>query len=52
MKSVIVLAMHGSPPRDFPRADLAEFMSLHGRLEASPVSRSPALGQLLFRDIY
>ena len=43
MKSVIVLAMHGSPPRDFPRAELAEFMSLHGRMEASPVSHGPAL---------
>ena len=43
MKSVIVLAMHGSPPRDFPRADLAEFMALHARLEASAVSHSPAL---------
>jgi sirohydrochlorin cobaltochelatase len=43
MKSVIVLAMHGSPSRDFPRAELAEFMSLHARLEASPVSHSPAL---------
>jgi sirohydrochlorin cobaltochelatase len=43
MKSVVVLAMHGAPPRDFPRPELAEFMSLHGRLEASPVSHSPAL---------
>lgn len=43
MKSVIVLAMHGAPPRDFPRAELAEFMSLHGRLEAAAVSHSPAL---------
>ena len=43
MKSVIVLAMHGSPPRDFPRPELVEFMSLHARLEASAVSHSPAL---------
>ena len=43
MKDVIVLAMHGAPPRDFPRAELVEFMSLHGRMEASPVSHSPAL---------
>ena len=42
MKSVIVLAMHGAPPRDFPRAELGEFMSLHARLGAS-VSHSPAL---------
>ncbi|RJO60994.1 MAG: hypothetical protein C4542_07635 [Dehalococcoidia bacterium] len=43
MKSVIVLAMHGSPPPDFPRPELAEFMSLHARLEAAAVSHSPAL---------
>ena len=43
MKSVIVLAMHGAPPHDFPRAELAEFMSLHARLEASVVSHSPTL---------
>jgi sirohydrochlorin cobaltochelatase len=43
MKDIIVLAMHGAPPRDFPRAELGEFMSLHGRLEAAPVSHSPAL---------
>ncbi len=43
MKSVIVLAMHGTPPRDFPRADLVEFMSLHSRMEHSAVSHSPAL---------
>jgi sirohydrochlorin cobaltochelatase len=43
MSSVIVLAMHGSPPRDFPRVELGEYMSLHNMLEASPVSHSPAL---------
>ena len=52
MKSVVVLAMHGLLPSDFPCAELAEFISLHGRLEASPVLYSPALGKLLFRDIY
>jgi sirohydrochlorin cobaltochelatase len=43
MKSVIVLAMHGAPPRDFPRADMGEFMSLHSRMGHSAVSHSPAL---------
>ena len=52
MKSVFVLAMHGSPHRDSLPVDLAEFMALHGRLEASPVSRSLALGKSLFHDIY
>lgn len=33
MKTVIVLAMHGAPPRDFPRHELVELMGLHGRLE-------------------
>ncbi|RPI54420.1 MAG: hypothetical protein EHM56_06275 [Chloroflexi bacterium] len=32
METIIVLAMHGAPARDFPPADLAELMSLHGRL--------------------
>ena len=35
METIIVLAMHGAPARDFPPAELAELMSLHGRL-ASP----------------
>lgn len=35
METIIVLAMHGAPARDLPPADLAELMSLHGRL-ASP----------------
>ena len=35
METIIVLAMHGAPALDFPPADLAELMSLHGRL-ASP----------------
>ncbi len=43
MSSVIVLAMHGSPPHDFPRVELGEYMSLHGRMDASPVSHSPSL---------
>jgi len=32
MKTVIVLAMHGVPANDFPRQELAELFSLHGRL--------------------
>ena len=43
MRNAIVLAMHGAPPRDFPRAELAEFMSLHSRMEHPAVSHSPAL---------
>jgi sirohydrochlorin cobaltochelatase len=33
MKQVIVLAMHGAPPNDFPRGQVGEFFGLHGRLE-------------------
>jgi len=40
-KAVIVLAMHGSPPLDFPRGELNEFMGLHAGLE--PAS-GPAAG--------
>lgn len=32
MKTVVVLAMHGAPPNDFPRAESAEFFSLYSRL--------------------
>jgi sirohydrochlorin cobaltochelatase len=34
MKTVIVLAMHGVPPRDFPRDELVEFFGLEARLGA------------------
>jgi sirohydrochlorin cobaltochelatase len=33
MKSVIVLAMHGAPPNDFPEQEMGEFFGLHARLE-------------------
>jgi sirohydrochlorin cobaltochelatase len=32
MKTVIVLAMHGAPPLDFPEQELAEFTNLRARL--------------------
>ncbi len=32
-KTVIVLAMHGEPPKDFPRDEFATFFSLHARLK-------------------
>jgi len=34
MKTVVVLAMHGSPPNDFPRGEIGEFFALHARHEA------------------
>jgi sirohydrochlorin cobaltochelatase len=30
-KAIIVLAMHGAPPLDFPPEEMTEFMSLHAR---------------------
>jgi hypothetical protein len=33
MKTVVVLAMHGSPPRDFPKAQVALVVGLHMWLE-------------------
>ena len=30
MKTVVALAMHGAPPNDFPKHELAEFFSLYG----------------------
>lgn len=33
MKTVIVLAMHGIPPSDFPKPELMELFGLHARLD-------------------
>ncbi len=33
MKTIVVLAMHGSPPRDFPRDEMLELFRLHSMLE-------------------
>ena len=35
-RNVIVLAMHGVPPNDFPRSELAQFFALHARFEHAP----------------
>ena len=40
---VIVLAMHGAPPNDFPRAEMGEFHALHARLEHGDPSMSDAM---------
>ncbi len=45
MKLVIVLAMHGSPPNDFPKDELTEFFSLHARLEHIPEGGRAGLEQ-------
>jgi len=33
MKTIIVLAMHGAPPSDFPKHELTEFFRLHSQFE-------------------
>ncbi|MFW9915810.1 MAG: sirohydrochlorin chelatase [Candidatus Thorarchaeota archaeon] len=35
-KCIIVLAMHGSPPTDFPKREIAEFFELHLKMEHAP----------------
>jgi len=50
MTTVVVLAMHGVPPRDFPPAELAEFFGLHARIEAGGHGMAPAQTQR-YRDL-
>lgn len=42
-KIVIVLAMHGTPPLDYPPQDAAELFNLHGRLEHASDTERDAL---------
>lgn len=35
MNRIIILAMHGVPPNDFPKKELGEFFSLHMKKEVS-----------------
>jgi sirohydrochlorin cobaltochelatase len=46
-RQVIVLAMHGVPPRDFPRQELREYFELSFKAEYSPFSLSESeMGRL------
>jgi len=45
MKTIIVLAMHGSPPADFPPAELHEFFGLHARLHSAPAGQQHELAR-------
>jgi sirohydrochlorin cobaltochelatase len=49
-KSVIVLAMHGVPPSDFPRRELGEFFALHARFEHAASAEEPAFSRYLGLD--
>ena len=42
-KTAIVLAMHGEPPRDFPRDELARFFRLQAELMVAEPERRPPL---------
>ena len=43
MRDGIVLAVHGSPPRDFPVGEMAEFFGLRARMETSSGPVSPVI---------
>lgn len=45
MNRVIVLVMHGAPPRDFPRQEAGEFFSLGSRLRQPAGPERAALAQ-------
>lgn len=47
MSIVILLAMHGAPPNDFPQPELTEFFGLHMQLEHIPLRAIQANPQLL-----
>ena len=42
MSSIILLAMHGMPPSDFSKQDLAEWGKLHSTLSQIPSAERPA----------
>ncbi len=50
MTTLVVLATHGVPPRDFPASELSEFFGLHARIEAGGHGMAPALIQR-YRDL-
>ncbi|MHA1235814.1 MAG: sirohydrochlorin chelatase [Promethearchaeota archaeon] len=45
MKIVIILAMHGMPPSDFPQKETLDYFMLHSRMENMPGSPPPAMQQ-------
>src|SRR5574338_637457 len=42
MKKMIILAMHGAPPLDYPREELAEFFRLHSLMERARKDQNAA----------
>lgn len=47
MPTIIVLAMHGAPPADFPASEARELFGLRGRLEHVAPTDRPALADRL-----
>ena len=43
MNISVVLAMHGTPPKDFPRDEMMELFALHHRLESAGESEKAVL---------
>jgi sirohydrochlorin cobaltochelatase len=43
MRTVVILAMHGIPPNDFPRSDSAEFFRLGGQIGRAQGEEKAAL---------
>jgi len=40
-RMVVVLAMHGVPPADFPKRELDEFFALHAKVDHTAVAEGP-----------
>jgi len=45
MKIVIILAMHGMPPNDFPQKETLDYFMLHSRMENMPGQPPPVMQQ-------
>ena len=45
MKIVIILAMHGMPPSDFPQKETLDYFMLHSRMENMPGPPPPVMQQ-------
>lgn len=43
MKTTVVLAMHGAPPKNFPIREMGEFFGLHSRLSHASPEEKPAM---------
>lgn len=51
MKTWIVLAMHGMPPKDIPGPDVAELMRLHMQVEHAPAGAAREAAEAHYRRL-